>query len=261
MKQTRFDASYIRQIILEAIKDVVREEMDQPEERVDKYGNPIVRNGQGHGPDPDNPKMRNRPGKEMDGSPGPWFSRSVAAATCVLLKDTDTDKWYVLAGKRGQGAPDYKGYWNLPCGYLDYNEDVQETAVREVAEETGIKLNKNQLKPFGHSSSPYENKQNVVFYFVAFLHESKKNLPFSFENMEAGEVAGAQWLPLEKKDSLMWAFDHDELLDKVLATYGHIIYGDDDNPQETRGKVMKVINILSSGGDTEYAIEILKSIL
>ena len=261
MRQIRLDSPYIHRIIREAIMDIVKEEMDKPEERVDKYGIPIVKNGQGYGPDPDNLKMRNRPGKEMDGSPGPWFSRSVAAATCVLLKDTDTDKWYVLAGKRGRGAPDYMGYWNLPCGYLDYNEDVQEAAAREVAEETGIRLNKNQLKLFGHSSSPYENKQNVVFYFVAILQESKKSLPFSFENMEVDEVAGAQWLPLEKKDSLMWAFDHDELLDRVLAKYGHLIYGDNDNPQEIKDKVMKVINILSSKGDTEYAIEILKSLL
>ncbi len=33
-----------------------------------------------------------------------------------------------------------KGFWNLPCGYLENGETVQEGAVREVFEETGAKI-------------------------------------------------------------------------------------------------------------------------
>ena len=241
------------------IRKIVKEAIDN-NTRVDKYGNPIPKNGQGHGPDPDNPKMRNRQGYEADGTKGPWFSRSVACATCVLLHDTDTEKWYVLVGKRGNGAPDYRGYWSLPCGYLDYNEDDADCAVREVYEETGIKIDKSQLKYFGKSASPYENKQNVCLYFVAILTASKSNLPFSYENMEEEEVAGTQWLPIEKRHSLMWAFDHDELLEKIIKKYSHVInsetYDGDD-----KFKIEKVIDILKSEGDIEYAIQILKTLL
>ena len=43
--------------------------------------------------------------------------------------------------------------------------------------------------------------------------------------MEEGEVEGIQWLPIEKSDSLKWAFDHDELVKKILSRYSNTIYG------------------------------------
>lgn len=230
-------------------------------DRVDKYGNPIPRNGQGYGPDPDNPNMRNRQGYNADGSKGPWFSRSVAVATAVLLKDKDSGRWYILAGQRGNGTPDYQGYWNLPCGYLDYNEDTQDAAVREVFEETGIRLDKSQLKSFGSSSSPYENRQNVVFFYVAILNESTSSLPFSTENMEDEEVSGLQWLPIDKCGTLRWAFDHDELINKILTKYSHLIKRNKEENLSDREKISKVIDLLQNGGDTEYAVEILKTLM
>ena len=231
--------SYLQKLIMEAISS-----------RIDKYGNPIPKNGQGYGPDPE---MVNRQGYNQDGTKGPWFSRSVAVATAVLLNDNG--KWYILAGQRGAGTPDYQGYWNLPCGYLDYNEDTKEAAIREVYEETGIKLNPAQVKPFGTSSSPYENRQNVIFFYVAILNEDKRNLNFSLDNMEENEVSGLQWLPLDKCGTLQWAFDHDELIEKILAKYSHLIKGENVPAQ---GIISRVIDILENDGDTEYAIQLLK---
>ena len=240
-KTIKIKRSYLKKLIMEALST-----------KVDKYGNPIPKNGQGYGPDPE---MVNRQGYNQDGTKGLWFSRSVAVATAVLLNDSG--KWYILAGQRGTGTPDYQGYWNLPCGYLDYNEDTKEAAIREVYEETGIKLNPVQVKPFGSSSSPYENRQNVIFFYVAILNENMKNLPFSTENMEDQEVAGLQWLPIDKCNTLQWAFDHDELIEKILAKYSHIIKGEDAMVQ---GIISKVISILENDGDTEYAIELLKKL-
>jgi 8-oxo-dGTP pyrophosphatase MutT (NUDIX family) len=241
-----------------ALKDIMRYEKNRIQEsdvRTDKYGNAIPKNGQGYGPDP---SMMNRQGYNADGTKGPWFSRSVAVATAVLLNDNG--KWYILAGQRGTGTPDYQGYWNLPCGYLDYNEDTQEAAVREVYEETGIKLDKSQMKPFGSSSSPYENRQNVVFFYVAILNGNTGSLPFSKDNMEENEVDGLQWLPIEKCGTLRWAFDHDELIKKIIAKYSHKINGEQISGTGTE-RIRKAIQVLRDGGDTDYAIEILQSLL
>lgn len=229
--------------------------------KTDKYGNPIPKNGQGYGPDPDNPNMKNRQGYNADGTKGPWFSRSVAVATAVLLNDQDSGEWYILAGQRGNGTPDYQGYWNLPCGYLDYNEDTQDAAVREVYEETGIKLNKAELKSFGSSSSPYENRQNVVFFYVAILNERMSSLPFSMENMEDNEVSGLQWLPIERCNTLQWAFDHDELIEKILSKYSYLIKQSEEENLPAREKILKVINLLQNDGDTEYAVKILETLV
>ena len=42
----------------------------------------------------------------------------------------------LLLVKRGVG--DYQGSWCIPCGHLDYDEDVRDAALRELLEETGL---------------------------------------------------------------------------------------------------------------------------
>lgn len=226
--------------------------------KVDKYGNPIPRNGQGWGKDP---SLVNRQGYNQDGTKGPWFSRSVAVATAVLLHDTGGDNWYVLANQRGSGAADYHGYWNLPCGYLDYNEEATEAAAREVREETGININPSTLKYFGHSTSPNENRQNVIFFYVAFIEGEEAEYPFSKKDMEENEVDGIQWLPIGECSQVRWAFDHDELIQKILSKYSHLIDGDNSSEMNPHDKVMKAIEILKSGGDTEHAVKILETLV
>lgn len=225
----------------------------EDENRVDKYGNPIPKYGQGWGADD---SLMNRQGYNEDGSKGPWFSRSVAVATAVLLNDSG--QWYVLANQRGSGTPDYQGYWNLPCGYLDYNEDAQTAAMREVYEETGIKL--SSVQPFGHSTDPKENRQNICFFFVGMLNGSVEQYQFSKDNMEEGEVDGIQWLPLEKCDTLQWAFDHDELMNKVIAKYSHLINGENIDDLDKSDIIDKAIEAVENGKDKEYIIQLLNKL-
>ena len=68
-----------------------------------------------------------------------WFSRSMATALFAFCKDEDGD-WCVLASERGLEAADFRGMWNCPCGYLDYDETTKECAVRECFEETGVQI-------------------------------------------------------------------------------------------------------------------------
>lgn len=243
-----------RIIMSESAFKKIMQKLCEESAMVDKYGNPIPKYGQGWGKDD---TLFNRQGYNQDGTKGPWFSRSVAVATAVLLNDNG--KWYILANQRGTGTPDYQGYWNLPCGYLDYNEEANEAAVREVYEETGIKLNPASVKYFGHSSSPNENRQNVVFFFVGFLDGSVSDFSFSKDNIEEGEVEGIQWLPIENVGDIKWAFDHDELVKKVLSMYTNKISGG-QHFKNKREMLNKVIEVLENGGDTEYVISLLKQI-
>lgn len=45
----------------------------------------------------------------------------------------------LLLVKRGPNAT-RSGLWCIPCGYLDYGEDVKAGAAREVVEETGLEV-------------------------------------------------------------------------------------------------------------------------
>ena len=72
-----------------------------------------------------------------------WVHRSIAVAGFIFCKIND--EWCVLANQRGEGAPDFQGYWNCPCGYLDFDETLAEACSREIYEETGVKIEPRML--------------------------------------------------------------------------------------------------------------------
>jgi ADP-ribose pyrophosphatase YjhB (NUDIX family) len=62
--------------------------------------------------------------------------RDPGVGAAVLLLD---EQGRVLMVRRGRGAT-RSGLWCIPCGYVDYGEEVREAAAREVKEETGLEV-------------------------------------------------------------------------------------------------------------------------
>lgn len=144
-----------------------------------------------------------------------WYSRSVAVSHFVFAKDKD-DNWCVLANKRGLGTPDYCGFWNVPCGYLDFNETAEEAAQRETYEETGIFVKKEDIHLFHVNSSPTSNRQNVVFSFSSFVNEPCDSFKLTADGSEENEVAELKWIPIADIDKYKWAFDHDVRIAELI---------------------------------------------
>ena len=149
-----------------------------------------------------------------------WYSRSVAAAIFVYCKDQDGD-WCVLASERGEEAADYRGFWNCPCGYLDYDESVKECALRELYEETGVFISDESMVNFvTYEDSIDANRQNVTFRFSAFFDDAiTTDFTFSKKRNEGKEVGEIKWIKINDIDKRMWAFNHDKRIIEIFDAH------------------------------------------
>lgn len=55
--------------------------------------------------------------------------------------------------------------WSIPKGLNENNETFEETAIREVFEETGLTLDKNKLQLIGREVYP-NNKKELILFFI-----------------------------------------------------------------------------------------------
>jgi ADP-ribose pyrophosphatase YjhB (NUDIX family) len=62
-----------------------------------------------------------------------FYENPVAGVAAVVL---DHGGKVLLGRRRGS----YRGRWCIPCGYVEYDEDVYAAAVREFREETGLEI-------------------------------------------------------------------------------------------------------------------------
>ncbi len=191
------------------------------------------------------PKFRNRRNQPVKKPCGEeiWHARSCAVVGEICLYDVHRKDWYVLIGKRGQGTPDFQGFWGLPCGYLDWNETLCEGMVREVWEECGLYLPYvSQQEGFVHSNNsvifqekdwdeqpwlimdkPTGERQNLSFHFlVSFAWKGEEHPLLSFEYADKDEVEALRWEPLSQALRLEMAFSHQNYLKKMLESQNHV---------------------------------------
>ncbi len=172
------------------------------------------------------PEFNNRENEEVTLSDGRviWLSRSSAVTTTVLCQVAGSH--YILLGKRGIGCPDEVGKWNLPCGYLDWDETLPEAAVREVFEETGVNLRDVAESSIllSHMDQPWQvnsghrpgSKQNVSHHFY-MVFEAAELPATSTEYCEPDEIAELQWREISQLGDLDYAFRHGEIMQEFLS--------------------------------------------
>ena len=118
-----------------------------------------------------------------------------------------------LAAIRPAGKP--RGVWALPKGLVGQGESPEESALREVAEETGVQA--RSLAKLGDVRYVYtwggERIFKVVsFYLLRYRSGRLGNLPPE----HAHEVAETRWLPLEDAPRLLAYKGEREMAEKAL---------------------------------------------
>jgi len=122
----------------------------------------------------------------------------------------------ILANKRGKGCPDYQGYWCMPCGYKEQNENGQECVAREIYEECGIRLDPDIFELVHVETEPaYCNHGNVTLRYMAEIDDIEGYV-YDKPSGEKDEVDEVKWIPLEEFTNYKWAFNHADLLLDML---------------------------------------------
>jgi len=131
--------------------------------------------------------------------------RPIIAITAIILNE-DKDK--ILLIKRGGKA--CHGMWSLVSGKVDWGEEIKETVIREVKEETGLDI----------EVSKYVGK----YYDKRGRHPTKTKISLPHvcrviggEVRAGSDALDAKWFSLEEVKKMEIAFDHKEsLIDEGL---------------------------------------------
>ncbi len=125
-----------------------------------------------------------------------------AVTTDVVVFTIRERRLKLLLIERGTGP--FRGMWALPGGFLDIDEDLEDCAMRELEEETGVSgVYLEQLYTYGKPDrDPRERVISIAYY--ALIPSDR------LEVKAASDASDAQWFALDEMPEL--AFDHNEII-------------------------------------------------
>lgn len=132
---------------------------------------------------------------------------TVAADAVVFRKNGNNIQLLLIR----RGNDPFKDMWALPGGFVEDGEELEEAAIRELEEETGLKLNSlTQLRAFGKvGRDPRGRCISVTHYAIIETDATVAG---------GDDAAHAEWVNLADITEL--AFDHMEVLEFALRELG-----------------------------------------
>jgi len=127
----------------------------------------------------------------------------------MILRDNK-----ILLGKRhdnpekASSALHGEGTWTMPGGKLEFGESFEDAAYRETLEETGIKLNKNNIKLISVTNDIVHDAHFVTVGFLCTEFEGKAAV------MEPDEITRWEWFDINDLPNPMYKSS-----EKVLKNY------------------------------------------
>lgn len=127
----------------------------------------------------------------------------LAADICVFTRIDD--RLNILLIRRDREP--FSGCWALPGGRLESNETLDQCALRELLEETGLRPDK--IRHFANFSDPDRDprQQTVSAAYIAWIDDN-------METYAGSDAAAAEWFPVTSPPQL--AFDHDSILKTAI---------------------------------------------
>jgi len=122
----------------------------------------------------------------------------------VLLGQRHDDPEKASSLLHGQGT------WTMPGGKLDFGEDLKQAAIREVLEETGIEIKKENLKLISLTNDVVSDAHFVTVGFLCQEFEGEAKV------MEPDEITKWQWFDLNDLPQPMY-FPSEKIIKNYLA--------------------------------------------
>ena len=137
------------------------------------------------------------------------YPRPAVTADCVVM--TLETRVRVLLIERGNEP--YKGHWAIPGGFLNMDETTEQCAIRELEEETGLRIDKvHQIGAYSKVDRDPRGRTISVAY-LAIIEEP-------LEARGQDDAAKAKWFYIDDLPPL--AFDHDEIMADAIALYNSL---------------------------------------
>ena len=136
------------------------------------------------------------------------YPRPAVTADCVVITKEAEPKVLLIQ----RGADPYKGCWAFPGGFMNMDETTEQCAIRELEEETGLKV--STVRQIGAYSKVDRDPRGRTIT-VAYLAIIDK--PAQVTGLD--DAAKAEWFPLSALPEL--AFDHADIMADAINFTGY----------------------------------------
>ncbi|MFB6316945.1 NUDIX domain-containing protein [Saccharicrinis sp. FJH54] len=137
------------------------------------------------------------------------YPRPMVTVDIILLTNTTPERVLLIQRKNNP----FRNNWALPGGFVEMEEELEEAAIRELQEETGIEIPQlHQFKTYGTVNRDPRGRTISIIYYKCIESEYK-----AVANDDAGD---AGWYSVDNLPDL--AFDHKKIIEDFLNHRNHL---------------------------------------
>jgi len=134
------------------------------------------------------------------------YPRPAVTADCVVMTNEPLPKVLLIQ----RGADPFKGAWAFPGGFMNMDETTEQCAIRELEEETGLKVTTvHQIGAYSKVDRDPRGRTITVAYLAII------DSPEEVKGQD--DAAKAEWFPITDIPHL--AFDHYDIMKDAARVY------------------------------------------